>query len=110
MGAPPTTRGRPAAPRPSSATYTPRSWQSVDPVKDTRADIALLENSLTSWSAVITKYGKDPDEVFAQIKADRDKMKALDITPLDIVQQLAQITAKPAGEGFPTAASDGGKV
>jgi lambda family phage portal protein len=73
--------------------YTPRSWQSVDRAKETRADIAELTNGLTSWSDVITKSGRDPEEVMTQIAADKKRMKELDITPLDIQVATANLTA-----------------
>lgn len=61
--------------------YRPRSWSSVDPVKDTNADRLMIEAGLTSWSDVISKSGKDPEEVFNQIAKDKEKMAELGITP-----------------------------
>ena len=68
--------------------YRPRSWQSVDPVKDTNADRLKLEAGLTSWSDVIAKSGRDPDEVFSQIAKDKEKMASLGITPAFLNEQL----------------------
>lgn len=73
--------------------YHPRSWQSVDPAKDIRADVEALNNSLTSWSDVIAKSGRDPDEVFLQIAKDKERMAALGITPLDMQKQIKDLAA-----------------
>jgi capsid protein len=71
--------------------YTPRSWQSIDPSKDSRADQVLLANGLTSHSDVIKKLGRDPEEVFLQIAADKKRMEELDITPLDMMIKTANL-------------------
>jgi lambda family phage portal protein len=73
--------------------YTPRSWQSVDPIKQIKADVAAVTNGLSSWSEVIQSSGRDPEEVMLQIASDKKRMKELDITPLDIQIQTATLTA-----------------
>lgn len=76
--------------------YIARSWQSVDPAKDLRADVEALNNSLTSHSDVISKTGRDPEEVFAQIKKDKERMAAMGITPLDVQQQMKDLSGTEA--------------
>lgn len=71
--------------------FVPRSWQSVDEYKDTNADVLQLKNSLTSWHDVISKRGKDPEEVFVQIAKDKERMTALGITPAEMLGALAAI-------------------
>lgn len=73
----------------SNAQYRPRSWSSVDPVKDINADRLALEAGLTSWSDVIAKSGRDPEEVMQQIAKDRKKMEELGITPEMINKQVS---------------------
>lgn len=71
--------------------YHPRSWQSVDPVKDMNADVIAIMASLTSYSDVINKSGRDPEEVFAQLQKDKEMMKKYNVVPYDVLKVLADI-------------------
>jgi lambda family phage portal protein len=47
------------------------AWTQIDPKAETEADEIAVRNGFTSRRAVISKYGRDPDEVAAEIAADR---------------------------------------
>lgn len=72
----------------ANVNYRPRSYQSVDPVKDINADIAALRNNLTSYTAVIEKRGGDPEATLKQIAKDRAMMESLGITPKEVTDAL----------------------
>lgn len=76
--------------------YRPRSWGSVDPVKDMNADLLAIKGCVTSHSAVIEKRGGDAAEVFKQIAADRRMMAELGITPEDITQSMVAMAQAQA--------------
>lgn len=77
----------------ANVNYRPRSFGTVDPVKDINADIAALKNSLTSYSAIIEKRGGDPEAVFRQIAKDRQMMESLGITPKEVSEAIAATLA-----------------
>lgn len=72
----------------SNAQFRPRSWSSVDPVKDINADRLGLEAGLKSWSDVIAKSGRDPEEVMQQIAKDKRRMEELGITPAFLTKHV----------------------
>lgn len=65
--------------------FITRSFASVDPQKDANADLLLLNNNLTSHSDIISKSGRDPEEVFAQIAKDKAKLASLGITTKEVI-------------------------
>lgn len=46
-------------------------WASLDPMKDTKADIEAMRANLRSRFEIISSRGRDPQEVDAEIAADR---------------------------------------
>ena len=52
-------------------TFTPPGWPTIDPLKETNADIRALESGLKSRAEIIAARGRDPDEVDREIEADR---------------------------------------
>lgn len=46
------------------------AWASLDPVKDTTAEIAAMQGNLRSRFEIISARGRDPQEVDAEIQAD----------------------------------------
>lgn len=52
-----------------------RRWQSVDPQKDTKANIDAIENRMKSRSSIIREDGRDPDEVFAEIEREEAMLR-----------------------------------
>lgn len=52
-------------------TWQPRGWEWVDPQKDINAEKTAHELNVTSLSEISSKRGKDLEEVFARIEADK---------------------------------------
>lgn len=47
------------------------AWPQIDPLAEQQADVLALQNGLTSRRALISKYGRDPEEVLTEVAADR---------------------------------------
>jgi lambda family phage portal protein len=58
---------------------TPR-WEWIDPYKDRQAEKLAVDMGSKSLSDVIEAEGYDPEEMFARIKADRDRQAELGLT------------------------------
>lgn len=56
-----------------------RRWDWVDPLKDIQANTQAIDYRLRSISDVIRERGQDPDDVFAEIQRDEDKLRELGI-------------------------------
>ena len=52
-------------------------WQHIQPKEQAASDHQRLQDNLISHSEIIRERGSDPDEVFAEIKADAAKLKGL---------------------------------
>lgn len=61
--------------------FTGRTWPAVNPLQDRAAEVMAINNLLMSRSEVIRNGGREPDEVLAEIAADRDKANAVDLHP-----------------------------
>lgn len=72
----------------SEPMWQPRRWSWVDPVKDVQASREAIRLGLRSRSDVIREMGRDPDDVWMEIKAEREMMKSLDI-PIDNSTQMS---------------------
>ncbi len=59
--------------------WTAPRVQQIDPVKETNARIAQLGAGLTTLSECIREDGRDPEEFFAEYKAEQDLLKSLGI-------------------------------
>ncbi len=62
----------------------PMSWtaprvQQLDPVKETNALIAQLNAGLTTLSEVLRENGDDPDDVFEEMRVEREKLQEMGI-------------------------------
>lgn len=55
----------------SAAQFRPRGFQWVDPQKEISAHVVALQNGLISMQDVANLYGRDVEEVFAQISRDK---------------------------------------
>lgn len=53
-----------------AATWQPRRWAGIDPVKESAANEANLRNKLTSRRRIILERGEDPDEIAAEIEEE----------------------------------------
>lgn len=56
-----------------AATWQPRRWAWVDPVKDIDAALKEADAGISSISRIIREKGNDPDEVFAEIRRERER-------------------------------------
>ncbi|MBU1864262.1 MAG: phage portal protein [Candidatus Omnitrophica bacterium] len=56
----------------SDAYWQGRGWDWVDPLKDIAAITEAIKTGLTSWTKEAAKRGMDTEELFAEIKADKD--------------------------------------
>lgn len=59
--------------------WTAPRVQQLDPVKETNARIAQVNAGFTTLSEILREDGYDPDDVFDEIKAEREKLKELGI-------------------------------
>lgn len=55
--------------------YRARGWNWVDPQKEINAHIIGLQNGITTMQDIASHYGRDVEEVFAQIDAERELAK-----------------------------------
>lgn len=62
-----------------ASAFRGRAWSWVDPVKEMNAAIAGLKAGVISLSDVAAQYGKDVEELMAQIARDRDMAEQFDI-------------------------------
>jgi lambda family phage portal protein len=60
-----------------AATWQGRRWDWVDPQKDVNAAIAAIGAKLTSRRRVMLRMGLDPDEVWAEIEAENERLGPL---------------------------------
>lgn len=65
------------APNDASFNHIPPRREMIDPSKEVAALNELVRAGFDSRDAVISSYGKDPDEVYAGIKAGNDKADQL---------------------------------
>jgi len=55
----------------ASPRWKPRRWSWVDPLKDVQAKKLAVRNGFTSRKRVIEEVGDDPEEIYAEILAER---------------------------------------
>lgn len=55
--------------------YRARGWNWVDPQKEINAHVIGLQNGITTMQDVAAHYGRDVEEVFAQLDAERELAK-----------------------------------
>ncbi|MCP4935717.1 MAG: phage portal protein [bacterium] len=79
-----------------AAKFQARRWDWVDPVKDLAAQEKAIELGLKSRSEIIREQGRDPNEVWREIKKEKDEMKSLGLDP----PQTTETEKKPAKAGF----------
>ena len=76
----------PADPRLFLARCQWPAWEYIDPVKEATGNQISMDGNVKSPSEVIREQGREPDETFAEIKADKEKMESLGILPEPTVQ------------------------
>jgi lambda family phage portal protein len=81
-----------------AATWQPRRWQPVDPVKTANANETNLRLRLTSRRRIILERGDDPDEIDAEIAEEEKRYGPLDSAPA---------SGKPADDAEETEEGEG---
>ena len=68
-----------------SAQFQGRRWSWVDPQKDMASAAAGVELATRSRSSIIRESGGEPDQVFAEIAEEQEKLKSLGVSvaPID---------------------------
>lgn len=66
----------------AAATWQPRRWAGIDPVKEMQAAEIALKLKLTSRRRLILERGEDPDEIATEVDAEDAKYGAIDATPI----------------------------
>ena len=84
--------------------WQPRRWQWIDPRADVEATETSKNNLLSSPSELIREQGKDPHEVWAEIGADVEAMRAAGIPDVVIAASWGQ---KPAPTPAPAVEQKG---
>lgn len=67
----------------NAATWQPRRWAWVDPLKDIKANREAIDARVRSISSVIREAGDDPDDVFLEIQTERAKLEGMGIPILE---------------------------
>lgn len=84
-----TVKGRPLKPeridRYREVSWQPRRWAWIDPSADVQAAVASKNNLLLSPGQIIRESGRDPGDVWSEIAADIEAMKAAGI-PDDFIK------------------------
>lgn len=68
-------------PQLTQATFQGRRWPWVDPVKDIEAARAAVALGTRSVSDIIRESGRDPEEVWEELRADLDVLRTLGLGP-----------------------------
>ena len=60
--------------------YIPRSFPWIDPLKEMQANVVGLQNGITTYSDIVSSYGKDVEETFEQHQKEQELAKQYGIT------------------------------
>ena len=52
--------------------YIPRSFPWIDPLKEMQANVVGLQNGITTYSDIVSSYGKDVEETFEQHQKEKE--------------------------------------
>ena len=52
--------------------YIPRSFSWIDPLKEMQANVVGLQNGITTYSDIVSSYGKDVEETFEQHQKEKE--------------------------------------
>jgi lambda family phage portal protein len=63
----------------NSAEFRGRAWSWVDPQKEMTAAVLGMQNGILSLQDVASQYGKDTEELLAQIQRDKALMQQFDV-------------------------------
>jgi lambda family phage portal protein len=56
----------------NSINYIPRSFSWIDPLKEMQANVVGLQNGITTYSDIVSSYGKDVEETFEQHQKEKE--------------------------------------
>lgn len=91
-----------------NATYQPKRWDWVDPLKDIQARKEEVQLGVTSVSSIIRDKGRDPEQVWKEIEQEREKLKTLGIY-LEASNGANAETKEPTdSNGAPNSTQEGG--
>lgn len=85
--------------------YSPPKWEYVNPADDVKAALSEVSGGLSSISEHLRRRGYKPDEVFAEIASDFDKLRKAGV--LDVLLMLQK--GRQMGDGDATDSSKAGK-
>jgi lambda family phage portal protein len=60
-----------------AAVWQGRRWSWVDPLRDIEANVVAIRNGLTSRARVIRDMGHDPEEIWAELRREKDQLDGL---------------------------------
>lgn len=76
--------------------YSVPKWDYVNPEQDVKADIAEISVGLSSISEKLRQRGYRPEDVFAEIQKDFDRLKALGVLDILLFKEKAKLPDDPA--------------
>ena len=82
----------------AAATWQPRRWQGIDPVKEAAASEINLRLRLTSRRRLILERGEDPDEIAAEVAQEEELYGPLDAAGAPLPPDDKEDDALPAGK------------
>lgn len=82
--------------------YSFPKWDYVNPLQDVQADLAEISGGLASISEKLRQRGYSPDDVFAELAADREKLEALGLQDWLLFKETKK---EPGAAGDAAAAS-----
>jgi capsid protein len=71
----------------NAATWQPRGWAWVDPVREANANMAELGMGVTSRTIIAAAAGRDLEDVFKDLKAEQELAAAMGVTLSDPAAQ-----------------------
>jgi lambda family phage portal protein len=81
--------------RDTKVRFSPPKWDYINPEQDVKADQAEIAAGLSTLSEKLRQRGYNPDEVFAEWKADFDKLTALGILETMLFMQKGNLPTEP---------------
>lgn len=79
--------------------YIPRSFSWIDPLKEMQANVVGLQNGITTYSDIVSSYGKDVEEIFEQHQKEKELADLYNIsTAFQPFGQKQPVPAEVQGE------------
>lgn len=87
--------------------WTGRGFDWIDPKNDAEARVLMINNGLASRTSTLRERGEDPDEIFEELAAERERAAELGVDLAPAAQPGAQAAA-PAANAAAGGGGDGG--